>query len=246
MTEQAAASQGAVTREAGKELLEGCTAKVIGLKGAPQHNGCHGVLRGFDSEKGRWGIKLASDGSVLGIKPDNLLFVRAPAGQFDEEDEDEKISRLKRKFDKVCKKYKLTGEDTASEIADLLTGGAKGIDKIGPSYFMERFKMEEPDAESFLAWIKVCMRCIIHAQFKPHAPTRIKYALSAAGNRTSTSRSILTPSSLYSHHSLPVLCGARAHTQHRQQTCSKCSVLWNSRSPRWIRMRELRTNLQQA
>ena len=27
--------------------------------------------------------------------------------------------------------------------------------QVGPSYFMERYKMEETDAESFLAWIKV-------------------------------------------------------------------------------------------
>ena len=32
------------------------------------------------------------------MKPDNLVFVRPPE-TFDEEDEDEKISRLKRKFD---------------------------------------------------------------------------------------------------------------------------------------------------
>ena len=33
------AEQGSAAREAGKELSEGCTVKITGLKGAPQHNG---------------------------------------------------------------------------------------------------------------------------------------------------------------------------------------------------------------
>lgn len=58
-------------------------------------------MKSFDSEKGRWGVKLDRNGQVLGVKPDNLVFVRPPAGAFDDEDEEDKITRLKRKFDKV-------------------------------------------------------------------------------------------------------------------------------------------------
>lgn len=167
-------AQGTVERE-GKVLVQGCTVKITGLKGAPQHNGCHGELRTFDADKGRWGVKLAVDGQVLGVKPDNLIFVRPPE-TYDEEDEDEKISRLKRKFDKICKKYKLTGEDTASEIADLLTGAA-GLDKVGPSYLMSKYKMEEADAEAFLAWIK-CAVDFKEAQLDPNAEAAHQFASS--------------------------------------------------------------------
>ena len=31
---------------------------------------------------------------------------------------------------------------------------------MGPGYFMERYKMNEDDANSFLAWIKVCVVCV--------------------------------------------------------------------------------------
>ena len=32
-------------------------------------------------------MKLSIDGSILGVKPDNLIFVRAPTSAFDDEDE---------------------------------------------------------------------------------------------------------------------------------------------------------------
>ena len=166
--------RGRESSESGQELAVGCTVKIAGLKGAPQHNGCHGQLTGFDADKGRWGVRLAADGQVLGVRPENLVFVRPPASPYDDEDEDEKITRLKRKFDKVCRKYKLTGDETASEIADLLTGAA-GLDKVGPSYFVDKYKMEQTDAEAFLAWIK-CAVNFKETTLDPNADAAQQYA----------------------------------------------------------------------
>ena len=65
--------------ESGQELVVGCTVRVTGLKGAPQHNGCHGQLTVFNDEKGRWGVRLEADGRVLGVRPENLVAVRPEA-----------------------------------------------------------------------------------------------------------------------------------------------------------------------
>ena len=63
--------------EVGQDLVVGCTVRVTGLQGAPQHNGCHGQLTVFDAENGRWFVRLEADGRELGIRPENLVAVPA-------------------------------------------------------------------------------------------------------------------------------------------------------------------------
>ena len=45
---------------------------IHGLKGAPQHNGKHGTLVGFDAERGRWVVALPHLQLKLKIKAENL------------------------------------------------------------------------------------------------------------------------------------------------------------------------------
>mmetsp|Transcript_1487 Transcript_1487/g.3204 ORF Transcript_1487/g.3204 Transcript_1487/m.3204 type:complete len:162 (+) Transcript_1487:69-554(+) len=131
-----------------RELVQGCTAEVQGLVGAPQHNGTQGELLHFDRDKGRWGVKLAGSGEVLGVKPINLVYIKGPEGIADEED-DEGLGVMKRRFDRIVKKYQLFSEDKAGEIADLLTGKV-----TTPKEFAEKYGMLESEANSFLAWIQ--------------------------------------------------------------------------------------------
>jgi len=130
-----------------KELVVGCTAEIQGLVGAAQHNGSTGECVTFDKEKGRWGVKL-SNGEVLGVKPGNLVYVKGPATIADEE-EDDGLGVMKRRFDRIVKKYQLFSDDKAGEIADLLCGKV-----TSPKEFAEKYGMLESEANSFLAWIQ--------------------------------------------------------------------------------------------
>ena len=143
-----------------KELSEGCTVEVFGLVSAAQHNGCKGLLLRFESEKGRWAVKLATTGEILGVKPANLKFIEGPRdddedGQ-DEEDFDEKFARAKRRFDKISAKYRLNDEVVSGEIADLLCG-RQGGDSISAEQFAARYGMTAIDAKNFLQFIQMAV-----------------------------------------------------------------------------------------
>eukprot|EP00960_Hanusia_phi_P048464 758959-Hanusia_phi.AAC.3 len=93
----------------------GATVKLQNLKAAAEHNGCDGELLRFDTEKGRWAVRLEKDGQVLGVKPENMILVR-PAPKLhkldvEEEDDDDpsgrQLKRMKRNFDRIVKKYNL-------------------------------------------------------------------------------------------------------------------------------------------
>lgn len=146
-----------MSEEADKRLVIGATAKVKGLKGAPEHNGCIGQLLEFVEEKGRWQIKLSNNGLVLGVKPANLDFVRAPEPDVDDQDDMEGalMQRTKRKFDRIVKKYNLFSEDKAGEIADLLTGSDESVSRISSVDFAAKYGMQEEEAETFLRWIQM-------------------------------------------------------------------------------------------
>ena len=49
---------------------------IHGLTASPEHNGMQGKLETFDSDKGRWGVRLKSNGKLLGLKPANLSLVQ--------------------------------------------------------------------------------------------------------------------------------------------------------------------------
>eukprot|EP00961_Rhodomonas_salina_P284817 3849067-Rhodomonas_salina.1 len=123
-----------MSEEADKRLVIGATAKVKGLKGAPEHNGCIGQLLEFVEEKGRWQIKLSNNGLVLGVKPANLDFVRAPEPDVDDQDDMEGalMQRTKRKFDRILTVAARGSfsEDKAGEIADLLTGSDESVSRV--------------------------------------------------------------------------------------------------------------------
>jgi hypothetical protein len=144
--------------EAQPELSEGCTVEIFGLVSAAQHNGCKGVLLRFESEKGRWAVKLASDGEVLGVKPANLTFVEGPREEdtVDDEDDEEKFVRAKRKFDQIRVKYRLQDDRVSGEIADLLTG-RHGGGSISAEQFATRYGMTGKDAKAFLQFIQMAM-----------------------------------------------------------------------------------------
>jgi hypothetical protein len=142
------------------QLSEGCTVEVFGLVAAAQHNGSKGKLLKFESEKGRWAVKLSNGGEVLGVKPANLKFIEGPRDDDDdvveEEDADEKFARAKRKFDQVRVKYRLDDDKVSGEIADLLTGRSGG-DTISAEQFATRYGMTARDAKSFLQFIQMAM-----------------------------------------------------------------------------------------
>jgi len=135
-------------------LVKGAIVKVHGLKGAAEYNGCIGHLEEFNEEKGRWSVKLAKDGFILGVKPANIQFQRAPPVDDDDDVEGAIMERTQRRFQKIIKKYNLFSEDKAGEIADLLTGGA-GLSKVSPKDFATKYGMEEEEAEVFLKWIQM-------------------------------------------------------------------------------------------
>ena len=93
----------------------GATVKLQNLKAAAEHNGSEGELLRFDEEKRRWAVRLAKDGQVLGVKPENMLFIRAAPKlhklDVDEEDDNDPAGRqlkgMKRNFDRIVKKYNL-------------------------------------------------------------------------------------------------------------------------------------------
>mmetsp|Transcript_59668 Transcript_59668/g.141886 ORF Transcript_59668/g.141886 Transcript_59668/m.141886 type:complete len:192 (+) Transcript_59668:190-765(+) len=143
-----------------QKLEAGVIVKLKGLVGVAKHNGQHGELVNFDEAKGRWAVKLQSDHSILGVKPENVSFVRKPAPQLpDGEDEDDeegmRLKKLKVNFDRVIKKYKLGSR--SDEIADLLTGGVEGVTKITFKDIADRYGMEMDDAVSFLTWIQAAV-----------------------------------------------------------------------------------------
>ena len=61
------------------ELHPGAEVQVHSLTGATEHNGARGELVRFDSEKGRWDVRITigHKGRVLALKPDNLYRVVA-------------------------------------------------------------------------------------------------------------------------------------------------------------------------
>ena len=71
-------------QQKGQEFAAGEKVQVIGLKGAPQHNGKRGEVLSFDRGKGRYLVRLDSKATQaqtpkpLGIKPPNLLRVCEP------------------------------------------------------------------------------------------------------------------------------------------------------------------------
>ncbi len=58
------------------KLSEGCIVEICGLVSAAHHNGRKGRLLNFQSDKGRWVVKLASDGELLSMKPANLILIK--------------------------------------------------------------------------------------------------------------------------------------------------------------------------
>mmetsp|Transcript_27774 Transcript_27774/g.68662 ORF Transcript_27774/g.68662 Transcript_27774/m.68662 type:complete len:83 (-) Transcript_27774:165-413(-) len=60
---------------------------------------------------------------------------------------------MKRKFDRVVKKYQLFSEEKSGEIADLLTNAEAG-QTISPSDFAAKYGMQHDEAVAFLAWIQ--------------------------------------------------------------------------------------------
>ncbi|CAJ1433084.1 unnamed protein product, partial [Effrenium voratum] len=57
---------------------------------------------------------------------------------------------VKERFDEVCEKYDLRDGEAAGQVADWLTSGEW---EVTPKRVAQRFKMEEEDAQVFLAWI---------------------------------------------------------------------------------------------
>ena len=143
-------------------LSEGCTVEIFGLVAAAQHNGLKGKLLRFESEKGRWAVRISQSGEVLGVKPANLKLVAFEGSRDteddvdEEEDAEEKFARAKRKFDQVRVKYGLNDDKVSGEIADLLTG-RNGGDKISAEQFASRYGMTAKDARSFLQFIQMAM-----------------------------------------------------------------------------------------
>ena len=60
------------------------------------------------------------------------------------------MTNCKERFDEICEKYELRDGDAAGEVADWLTSGEW---EVTPKRVAQRFKMEEEDAQVFLAWI---------------------------------------------------------------------------------------------
>ncbi|CAK8990634.1 unnamed protein product [Durusdinium trenchii] len=60
------------------------------------------------------------------------------------------MTNVKERFDEICDKYDLRDGDAAGEVADWLTSGEWDVT---PKRVAQRFKMEEEDAQVFLAWI---------------------------------------------------------------------------------------------
>ena len=60
-------------------LNVGVEVQIHSLTGATEHNGSRGELLRFDSEKGRWDVRIGigQNGRVLALKPDNLYRVMA-------------------------------------------------------------------------------------------------------------------------------------------------------------------------
>ncbi len=61
-------------------LAVGCEVQIHSLTSATEHNGFHGHLIRFDSEKGRWdvSITIGQKGKVLALKPANLSLLEPP------------------------------------------------------------------------------------------------------------------------------------------------------------------------
>ena len=66
------------------------------------------------------------------------------------------LAEHKEKFDQIIKKYDLFREETASTIADFLTGNHK--ESISVKEFAKQFNMEESDAKIFLDFIAIGLR----------------------------------------------------------------------------------------
>ncbi|CAL1148134.1 unnamed protein product, partial [Cladocopium goreaui] len=60
------------------------------------------------------------------------------------------MTNVKERFDEICDKYDLRDGDAAGEVADWLTSGEW---EVTAKRVAQRFKMEEEDAQVFLAWI---------------------------------------------------------------------------------------------
>ena len=63
------------------------------------------------------------------------------------------ILEHKKKFNRIAKKYGLTRDSKAQEIADFLTSKKNG-ESISSSEFANRFAMDELDAKMFLSYIE--------------------------------------------------------------------------------------------
>eukprot|EP00929_Paragymnodinium_shiwhaense_P052949 TRINITY_DN2650_c0_g1_i1.p1 TRINITY_DN2650_c0_g1~~TRINITY_DN2650_c0_g1_i1.p1 ORF type:complete len:361 (-),score=97.96 TRINITY_DN2650_c0_g1_i1:217-1299(-) len=61
--------------QGGAQLVEGCIVKIVGLKGKKvEHlNNLDGEMIKYDEEQGRVHVRLTKDGSVKGMKPENLV-----------------------------------------------------------------------------------------------------------------------------------------------------------------------------
>ena len=59
----------------------GATVQIHSLQACPEHNGVRGKVEKWDSEKGRFGVRLESTGKLLGLKPANLKVLPGPCDE---------------------------------------------------------------------------------------------------------------------------------------------------------------------
>ena len=57
-------------------LAQGATVVIQGLQAKPEYNGERATLGSFDMQKQRWNVTVEVDGSVLALKPTNLVPVQ--------------------------------------------------------------------------------------------------------------------------------------------------------------------------
>ena len=58
------------------DFVVGAVVNIHSLQACPEHNGTQGKLEKWEEERGRWGVRLNSNGRLLGLKPANLQLVK--------------------------------------------------------------------------------------------------------------------------------------------------------------------------
>mmetsp|Transcript_40036 Transcript_40036/g.55638 ORF Transcript_40036/g.55638 Transcript_40036/m.55638 type:complete len:165 (+) Transcript_40036:98-592(+) len=142
-------------------LARGKKVTFVGLKGRPDLNGKEGVLVSYVEDVDRWIVEWTESNvkECIKVKAANLECGDDYDGDYvkvkiNDQEMFLNAEDLKRKFQKVSKKYHLDSEENSTKIANFLTDD-KAQKEVSPQEFAKMFGLADEDAVVFLQYINM-------------------------------------------------------------------------------------------